>query len=324
MVGIVGTGCYLPKKILSNFDLEKTIETTDQWIFERTGIRERRISSHDFYASDMGAHAAKKALQDSKINPSEVDLLIVATMSADMLCPSTACIIQEKIGASKAFAFDLNAACSGFLFALEVAKKFLESDQYQTALVIGVEKLSSMVDWKDRGTCILFGDGAGAAVLKKNHADHQILGAVLGSDGRGADLLKVPAGGSMMPATHETIDQRLHFIKMDGREVYKNAIDLMYRMADETLLKCGLKREDVDLFIPHQANKRIIDAVAKKLSLPSEKIYINVDRYGNTSAASIIIALDDARKEGRMQSGDCLLIVVFGAGFTWGGMVIRW
>jgi 3-oxoacyl-[acyl-carrier-protein] synthase-3 len=324
MINIVGTGSYLPKKILTNYDLEKIVETSDQWIVERTGIRERRIAENGLANSEMGMQAALKALSDAQINPEDIDLIVVATMTPDMLSPSTACLIQERIGAKKATCFDLNAACSGFLYALDVSKKFLESDQFGNALVIGAEKLSAIVDWKDRSTCILFGDGAGAAVLSKKKSGHKILGIFLGSDGSGADALKIPAGGSLMPPTHKTVDDRLHFMKMDGREVYKRAIDVMSKISLDSIANCGLTMEDVDLFIPHQANKRIIDAVAKKLSFPSEKVFINLDRYGNTSAASIILALDEAKVQGQIQKGDHILIVVFGAGFTWGGCVVEW
>ncbi|MBI1883053.1 MAG: ketoacyl-ACP synthase III [Chlamydiae bacterium] len=324
MINIIGTATYLPEKVLTNDDLQKMVQTSDEWIVERTGIRERRIASQDVYASDLGAEAAKRALKDAGVEASRIDLLIVATMSPDMLCPSTACVIQQKIEAWNAAAFDLSAACSGFLYALDVAKKFLESGEYKTALVIGTEKLSSLVNWKDRTTCILFGDGAGAAVLKKGEKGHSILGIWLGADGRGTDLLKIPAGGSMLPASRETVDKDQHCIQMDGREVYKRAIDVMCRISQESLQKSGLKKEDIQLFVPHQANKRIIDSVAKRLSFPEEKVFLNVDRYGNTSAASIILALDDAKREGRLHKGDHVLIAVFGAGFTWGGAVLKW
>jgi len=323
MINIVGIGTYLPEKILTNADLEKMVETSDQWILERTGIRERHIAESGG-SSDLAAKAALNALIDAAIQPSEIDLIIVATMSPDMISPSTACLVQKKIGADRAVCFDIGAACSGFVFAMDVAKKFLESNQYQTALVIGAEKLSSLIDWKDRGTCILFGDGAGAAVLSKKHSGHEVLDIFLGSDGGGSESLKIPAGGSLMPATHQTLEDRQHFIKMDGKEVYKRAIDVMSRISEETVHNCGLEISDIKLFIPHQANKRIIDAVAKKLNMAEEKVFINVDRCGNTSAASIILALNDARAENRIQQGDYVLIVVFGAGFTWGGCIVQW
>lgn len=323
-VSVIGTGVYLPEKILTNSDLEKIVETSDQWIFERTGIRERRIAPDGVSTSDMASHAAQKALKDAGIESSEIDLLIVTTMTPDMLCPSTACLVQRKIGAVHAVCFDLSAACSGFIFGLETAKNFLSSGKYKTAMVIGAEKVSSLVDWTDRGTCILFGDGAGAAVLRVSDQGHRLMNSILGSDGHGADCLEIPAGASRMPATHETVDGKLHAIKMEGREVYKRAIDVMSRVALDTVAGCGLEIKDIDLFIPHQANKRIIDSVAKKLSFPEEKIFINVDRYGNTSAASVIIALDEAKRQGRMKAGDYVLMVAFGAGFTWGGMIIEW
>ncbi len=324
MTCIIGTGVYLPSKTLTNADLEKIVETSDQWIVERTGIRERKIADADVSTSDMAAEAARSALKEANIQASEIDLLIVTTMTPDMLCPSTACLVQQKIGATRAACFDLSAACSGFVFGLETAKHFLESGQYKTAVVIGAEKISSLVDWTDRSTAILFGDGAGAAVLKSGSVGHQIIGGFLGSDGGGAEALKVPAGGSFMPASHQTVDEKLHSIRMEGREVYKRAIDMMSNVTLQTLSRYGLKMEDIDLFIPHQANKRIIDSVAKKLSFPEEKIFINVDRYGNTSAASVIIALDEANRKGKMKTGAHVLLVAFGAGFTWGGCLIKW
>lgn len=324
MVGIIGTGSYLPKKILTNFDLEKMVETSDQWIVERTGIRERRIAEDGLCTSDMAVGAALLAMKEAGTSSEEIDLIVVATMTPDMISPSTACVVQKKLGAIHAACFDINAACSGFMYAMDIAKKFLESGQYKTALVIGAEKLSTLVDWKDRGTCVLFGDGGGAAILSTQKKGHEILGVFLGSDGSGVQSLKVPAGGALLPASHQTVDERLHFMKMDGRDVFKRAVDMMCRTSIDTIQKCGLSSEDISLFIPHQANKRIIDAVAKRLSFSEEKVFINVDRLGNTSAASIIIALDEAKTRRQFKEGEHILFVVFGAGFTWGGAVVKW
>lgn len=324
MVNITGIGTNVPAARLTNFDLEKMVETSDQWIYERTGIRERRIASGGISTSDMGSASALDALGRAGIAASDVDLIVVGTMTPDMLSPSTSCLIQKKIGADRAVCFDINAACSGFLYAMEVSRHFLRSAQYHTALVIGAEKISAFVDWKDRATCILFGDGSGAMVLSRSRPGHRIVGCFLGSDGGGSESLMIPAGGSSMPATVKTVEQRLHSLRMDGREIFKKAIEIMCKVSEDTVKRCGLNMSDIDLFVPHQANKRIIDAVAKKLGLPDERVFQNVESFGNTSAASIVLALDDAERQKRLKEGDRVLLVVFGAGFTWGGAVIEW
>ena len=323
-VSILGVGSYVPPRKLTNLDLQKMVDTSDEWIVERTGIRERYVAESQVATSDLGVEAARLALSQSRVGIDEIDLLVVSTMTPDMLSPSTACIVQTKLGASRAACFDISAACSGSVYAMDVAKKFLESGQYKRALVIGAEKLSSIVDWTDRGTCILFGDGAGAAVLGPGDQGHEIVGICLGADGSGQDALKIPAGGSLIPASRKSVDEGLHFIQMDGKEVYERAIDMMTRISVQTLRYCSLSVEDIALFIPHQANKRIIDSVAKKMGLPPEKVFVNVDRYGNTSAASIILAIDDAARQQRIKRGQKVLVAVFGAGFTWGGAVIQW
>lgn len=324
-VKIVGTGSYLPKKIRSNFDLEKMVDTSDKWITTRTGIKERRIAEINEAASDLAYPASLEALEQAKLNPEEIDLIIVATISPDMFTPSTACILQEKIGARNAFAFDLNAACSGFIYGLSVAHAYLKNEIYQTALVIATETLSKFVDWQDRSTCVLFGDGAGAAILKSvNEGESDILSFHLFSEGKYSDLLKIPAGGSRLPTTRETIEQKLHYIKMEGNEVFKIAVQSMIEAAEKALEKCGLTCQDIKLLIPHQANLRIINALAKRLDLPEEKIFLNVHKYGNMSAATIAVGLDEAVKEGKIKRGDLVELVAFGAGFTSGACVIRW
>ena len=323
-VGIVGTGFYVPEKVLTNFDLEKIVATTDEWIQTRTGIKERRIASDKEAASDLAIKASYKALEDAKIYPDEIDLIIVATLSPDMAFPSTACLVQKNIGATGAVAFDIGAACSGFIYGLSIAQQYLQNETYKTALVIGVEIFSRIIDWQDRNTCVLFGDGAGAVILKAGKNGKGIIYTQLGADGSGADLLKQPAGGSRLPASHETVDKRLHYIKMNGKEVYKVATKSMAETVMNGLSKIGLSPKDIDLLIPHQANIRILECVAKKLDLPIEKVFVNVDRYGNTSAASIPIALSEAIEQGRIKKDDIVVLVGFGAGLTWGTTIIRW
>lgn len=323
-VKIVGVGSYVPPKVLTNKDLEKMVDTSNEWIIARTGIRERHIANDKTANSDIGLEAAKRALEDAKINPEELDLIIVATVTPDFVFPATACLIQDRLGAKRAAAFDLEAACSGFIYGLSVAKGFIASGEYDTVLVIASEVLSKITDWEDRGTCILFGDGAGAAVLKPAEEGQGILSSYLRADGGNWDLLWVPAGGSRTPATHDSIDKRLHYMKMEGNKVFKIAVQSMQEAALEGMKRAGVKAEELSLLIAHQANARIVNAVAKRLGLPSEKVYINLDRYGNTSAASIPLALDEAVKKGRIKKGDLIILVAFGGGFTWASCVMRW
>jgi len=322
-VSIIGTGSYVPEKVLTNQDLEKLVETSDDWIYARTGMRERRIAADDQAASDLGAEAAKLALADAGIGPEAIDLLIVATLSPDMFFPSTACFIQEKIGAKNAYCYDLGAACSGFLYALDSARNQIASGAIETALVIGTEKMSTFIDWEDRGTCILFGDGAGAAVLRAGGKGRGIMKSVMGSDGSLADLLWTPGGGSRNPMTHEMLDQKQQYLKMQGREVFKHAV---VRMGDTVLLaleKNGLSVDDIKCFIPHQANVRIIDSIAKRLGI-GDRMYANVEKYANTSSAALAIALDEAVRDGTIRNGDLVVLTVFGGGFTWGANVLEW
>lgn len=322
-VGIIGLGEYLPKKVITNRDLEKMVDTSDEWITTRTGIKERRLVGRGEVTSDLAVKAAQQALGDAKLKPADIDLIIVATLTPDMQLPATACFVQEKLGAKNAFCFDISAACAGFLYALTVGQHFIAAGKYKNALVIGAEVLSSVTDWQDRNTCILFGDGAGAAVLSEVKSGG-ILSSYLGSDGSKTGLLLIPAGGSSNPATHESIDNRMHYIKMQGNELFKLAVTIMAEAAQVALKRAGLECKDIDLVIPHQANMRIIMAMAKKLGLPSEKIYLNIEKYGNMSAASTITALCEAAKSGRIKKGDIVLLDAFGAGLVWGACVIEW
>jgi 3-oxoacyl-[acyl-carrier-protein] synthase-3 len=323
---ILGTGSYAPERVMTNEDLAKMVDTSDEWIRARSGIRERRIAAPDQATSDLAVVAAQRALDDAGIPASAIDLVIVATITPDSPMPATACIIQHKLGVpTNAACFDLNAACSGFIYALDTACAMLASGRYQKALVIGAEKLSSVVNWQDRGTCLLFGDGAGAAIIGVSETpDIGLIGTKLGALGEDTDLLCIPAGGSRMPITPEAIARGDHFIKMKGKEVFKLAVRVMEEAARDILEQHGLAATQIGLVIPHQANLRIIDAIAQYLELPVERFFVNVDRYGNTSAASIPIALDEARKAGRIQPGDLTLLVAFGAGLTYGSALIRW
>lgn len=323
-VGIIGIGSYVPEKVLTNKDLEKMVETSDEWIVERTGIRERRIAESNVATSDLAALAAEKALLNAGITADEIDLIIVATVTPDMLFPSTACLVQDKIKASKAAAFDLAAGCSGFVYGLVTGSQFIQTGLYKKILVIGAETLSKILDWSDRNTCVLFGDGAGAVVLGEVPAGYGILGVDLGADGSGGDVLKVPAGGSRIPATEVTVSERLHFLQMSGSDVFKFAIKVMGEAAVKALDNAGLSNSDVDCLIPHQANNRIIQSAAKRLKLPMEKVMVNVDKYGNTSAASIPIAMDEALQNNKINKDDILVLVGFGAGLTWASCVIKW
>ena len=321
---IVGVGSYVPSKILTNHDLEKMVETSDEWITTRTGIKERRIAAENEYTSHMAAEAANRAMKMAGVKPEEIDLVIIATITPDMPFPATACLVQEKIGAKNAAAFDLEAACSGFIYGLEVGQQFIMSRTYNTVLVIGAEKLSSIVNWSDRNTCVLFGDGAGAAVLQNREDSHGLLTAVMGADGEKADLLFMPGGGSRCPATKESVDARLHYLQMDGKQAFKNAVQAMESAATEAMKRCEVDITKIKCVIPHQANMRIIDAVAERLGARQEQLFVNLDKYGNTSAASVAIALDEAVSSGKVSRGDLILLVVFGAGLTWGAAVIEW
>ncbi|MEK6732773.1 MAG: beta-ketoacyl-ACP synthase III [Candidatus Omnitrophota bacterium] len=321
--GILGLGCYLPPRKLTNKDLEKMVETSDEWIMTRTGIKERRVAAKECASSDLGVEAARLAIKDAGLKPEDIDLIITATVTGDMAFPSTSCVIQDKIGACNAAAFDINAACSGFVFGIVTAKQFVDSGLYRNVLVIGSEKMTSLVDWTDRSTCVLFGDGAGACVIGKAN-DRKIISYFIGCDGSGWNLLKLPAGGSRMPATEETVKNKLHFLKMEGNEVFKLAVKVMADAANKAITKAGLLCNEIDLLIPHQANIRILMAVAKKMGLPEEKIFMNIEKYGNMSSASTAVALAEANKEGRVKKGDHIALVAFGAGLTYGAVVIKW
>lgn len=322
-VKILGTGAYVPEKVLTNFDLEKMVDTSDEWISTRTGIKERRIAGESQNLSDLALEAAKKALNNSGVAVQDVDLIIVATISGDMPFPATSCILQNKLGASQAVAFDISAACSGFVYGLAAAKAFIESGIYKTVLLVGGEVLSRITDWHDRNTCILFGDGAGAMVLQASEKDNDILSVYLGTDGSYENLLNIPAGGTARPTTHETVDNRQHYIKMAGKDVFKIAVVKMAEASRKALELSGKKEEEIALYIPHQANLRIIEAVAKRLSIAEEKFYINVQKYGNMSAATTIVALDEARNSGRVSKNDLVQIMAFGGGLTWGAAVLK-
>lgn len=321
---IVGVGSFVPSRILTNEELSKTVETSDEWITTRTGIKERRIAGPEEFTSDMAFQAAQKALASAGVSPDQIDLIIVATITPDMLFPSTACLVQHKLGAKKAMAFDIEAACSGFVYALEIGRKFIESGTAKTALVIGAEKISSIIDWTDRATCVLFGDGAGAAVLQNRPGSRGIVNTCLASDGTKGEFLCMPGGGSRIPATAESVSTRQHYLRMNGKDTFKSAVNAMVAVGFESLEKAGLTIADVKLVIPHQANLRIISAVGERLGVKDEQVFINLDRYGNTSAASVAIALDEAVSGGRLKRGDLVLMLVFGAGLTWGSALIEW
>jgi 3-oxoacyl-[acyl-carrier-protein] synthase-3 len=323
-VGIAGTGSYLPQNVVTNFDLEKLVDTTNEWIVSRTGISERRYAGDDFASSDLAYEASIRALDSAGLTPMDLDLIIVATVTPDMMFPSTACILQEKLGATRASAFDLEAACSGFLYSLSVGRQFVMTGTYNNVLVVGVDKLTSIMDKEDRNTSVLFGDGAGAVILSKATDSEGILSVELGADGTGGKFLYMPAGGSKKPASFESISAKEHFIKMDGSEVFKFAVRVMGKASTDAIEKAGLKFEDIDYLVPHQANIRIIEAAAKRIGLPMEKVKVNLDKYGNISAASIPIALDEAVRENNIKKGDNVVLVGFGGGLTWGACVINW
>jgi len=321
---IVSTGSYLPEKVLTNFDLERMVETSDHWITERTGIKERRIANENQAASDLAHEASKIALDRASLKAEDIDLIITATVTGDMPFPSTACILQDKLGAKKAAAFDINAACSGFLYGLYVADSFIRSGMHKKILVVGTEVLSKITDWEDRTTCILFGDGAGAVIVEPTIEDRGILSMSINSDGSMWDLLHLPAGGSKIPASRESVDNKLHYIKMKGNETFKFAVRTLEDLVVKILEENNLSPSQLSLLIPHQANLRIIQATADRLGLPIDKVLINIDKYGNTSAASIPIALDEAVISGRIKEGDYILLEAFGGGLTWASALLKW
>jgi len=323
-VGIIGTGKYVPEKILTNSDLEKIVETNDEWIVSRTGIRERHIAAPHEATSDLAYEAALKALDSAGMKAEDLDLIIIATVTPDSSFPSTACILQDKLGAKGAAAFDLSAACSGFVYSLATAVGFIQNGMYNNALIIGADTLSRITDYTDRNTCVLFGDGAGAVIIGEVPEGRGFQSFDLGAEGSGGNLLKLEAGGSRLPASQQTVEDKKHFIYMNGREVFKFAVRVMGSATERVLTKAGLGKEDIDLFVPHQANIRIIQSAMQRLDLPPEKCVINVDKYANTSAASIPLALVEAAEEGRMKEGDTVLMVGFGGGLTWGASVLIW
>ncbi|MCC3381391.1 beta-ketoacyl-ACP synthase III [Paenibacillus farraposensis] len=323
-VGVIGTGKYVPEKILTNKDLEAIVETSDEWIVSRTGIQERHIAAPEQATSDLAYEAAIKALKSAGMTAEDLDLIIVATITPDMAFPSTACILQDKLGAKGAAAFDLSAACSGFVYGLATATSFIKTGMYNNALIIGVDCLSRITDYTDRNTCVLFGDGAGAVVIGEVPEGRGFQSFDLGAEGAGGSLLKLEAGGSRLPASAETVENRQHYIYMNGREVFKFAVRVMGTATVDVLEKAGLTKDDIDLFVPHQANIRIIQSAMQRLDLPEEKVVINVNKYANTSAASIPLALVEAAEEGRMKEGDRVLMVGFGGGLTWGASVLVW
>lgn len=322
--GILGTGFYVPEKIMTNADLEKIVETSDEWIVERTGIKERRIAEDNQPMSDLALRAAKAALADAGVAAEDLNLIIVATLTSDRIIPSTACMIQNLLGAKHAAAFDLSAACSGFAYAASVAAQFIETGAYKKALVIGAETLSKYINWEDRNTCVLFGDGAGAAVLGQVEEGYGILSFDLGSDGSGGDAIQIPSSGSLMPVSKESIDQKLNLIHMNGRDVFKFAVKAMGKTVKNSLAKIDMPQEKIDWLVPHQANIRIIESAAKRLSMPMDKVIVNIHKYGNMSAACIPIALAEAAAAKRFKKGDIIALSGFGAGLTWASCIIRW
>ncbi|MFM1650725.1 beta-ketoacyl-ACP synthase III [Brevibacillus sp. B_LB10_24] len=323
-VGILSTGSYTPERVLTNADLEKMVDTSDEWVVTRTGIRERRISAPEQASSDLALEAAKKALEKARVRPEDLDMIIVATVTPDMMFPSTACILQDKLGAAKAAAMDLSAACTGFLYGITTASQFIANGLYRYVLVVGVECLSKITDYTDRNTCVLFGDGAGAALLGPVEQGMGFLAFDLGADGSGGPLLSLPGGGSRLPASSETVEQRQHYISMAGSEVFKFAVKVMNSATEAVLEKSGISKDEIDLMVPHQANRRIIDAAVKRFGLSEEKVVINLDRYGNMSSASIPVALDEAIEAGRLKEGDNVVLVGFGGGLTWGAALCKW
>jgi 3-oxoacyl-[acyl-carrier-protein] synthase-3 len=323
-VGIIGTGKYVPERILSNKELEEMVETNDEWIVTRTGIKERRLASPEEATSDLAFMASKQAIAAAGLTAEDIDLIIVATITPDMFFPSTACLLQEKLGAKKAAAFDLSAACSGFIYGLATGSSMIASGMYKHVLVVGAETLSRITDYTDRNTCILFGDGAGAVVLGQVQEGRGFRSFELGADGSGGDLLKVCGGGSRVPATEDSITNKQHFIHMAGNDVFKFAVRIMGSAAEDALNKAGVSKDDIDLLVPHQANIRIIQSALNRLNLSDDKAMINLHNYGNMSAASIPVALAEAVEQGRLNEGNCIVLVGFGGGLTWGASVLIW
>ncbi|MFH1758048.1 MAG: beta-ketoacyl-ACP synthase III [Pseudomonadota bacterium] len=321
---IIATGSYAPPKVLTNFDLENMVETTDEWIISRSGIRERRIVETNVSTSDLGTQAALRALNAAGLSPEDLDFIITGTNSPDMFFPCTGCFIQAKIGAKKAAAFDVSAGCTSFIHALSLADKFIKEDPSRKVMVLGAEIMSKVTDWTDRATCVLFGDGAGAIILVGEEGERGVLSTHLHSDGSLWELLYMPGGGSAHPSSHETVDKRMHYIKMAGNQLFKVAVRALADVSQEALKFNGLQCEDIDIMIPHQANTRIVEAAAKLINFPMEKIFLNIDKYGNTSSATIPIAMDEVQREGKVKAGDLMLLCSFGTGVTWGSAVIRW
>jgi len=321
---IIAAGSYVPERVLTNLDLEKMVDTSDEWIRERSGIRERRIASEKEAASDLAYEAARAAFKKTDIKPKDIELIIVATVTGDMPTPATACRLQHKLGIKKAAAFDINAACSGFLYGLSIADSFIKSGAYKRILLVGTEVLSRFTDWEDRTTCVLFGDGAGAVILETTDEDRGIVSTHIRSDGSLWELLNMPGGGSLNPPSKESIKKRQHYLKMKGNETFKVAVRTLENLVERTLEENKLKPSQLSLLIPHQANLRIIQATADRLNLPPEKVFVNIDKYGNTSSASIAIALDEAVRQGRVRDGDYVLLEAFGGGLTWASVLIKW
>ncbi len=323
---IAGTGRYVPEKVLTNTDLEKIVETSDEWIIKRTGIRERRIAAEDQSTSDLALEAARVALDRAGLAAEDLDAIILATLTPDTYCPAGACYVQNLLGATNACAFDLSAACTGFVYGITVGSSLVRTGVHKNVLVLGAETLSRFIDYTDRNTCILFGDGAGAAVLSRAEegGDSRLLDHYLRSDGGGTDLIIMPGGGARRPSSHDTVDGKLHFLSMQGNDVFKFATKSMQTLIETAIERNGLSVDDLDLVVPHQVNSRIIDTVLRKVDIPKEKIYLNLQRYGNTSAASVPMALHEAVEEGRVQAGSLVLLVAFGAGLTWGYNLVRW
>ncbi len=321
---IIATGSYVPERVLSNQDLEKIVDTTDEWIWTRTGMKERRIAAEGEFTSDMGFEAAKRALEKGNIAPNEIDLILFATITPDYLFPSTACLLQARLGAVNAAALDIQAACTGYLYGISIAKAYIESGIHRTILLVAAEKLSSVVNYSDRSTCVLFGDGAAACVIRAEGKGFHVHNVTVGADGEKSGLIMLPAGGSRSPASQETVAEGLHYLKMDGQETYKHAVRRMEMASKETLLKAGFSENNVDWIIPHQANIRIIEGLAKRFDVPMEKVYVTLHKYGNTSASSLGIALDEFQAEKQLDPGKGILLVAFGAGLTWGASILTY
>ncbi|MDH4443894.1 MAG: ketoacyl-ACP synthase III [Akkermansiaceae bacterium] len=324
-VCIAGTGSYLPERVLTNEELAARVDTSDEWIVSRTGIKARRIAAEGEFTSHMASHAARRALEQAGLAAEDVELIIVATITPDTPTPATACYVQQMLGASRAVAFDISAACSGFLYAMEISKRLISGGAFKNALIIGAEKLSAVTNWEDRTTCVLFGDGAGAAVLRRAEpGEGAILAMEMGTDGNLTHLLNIPGGGSACPITENNVNDHLFSLTMMGKEVFKHAVTRMKEAAEKVIEGAGLQPEDIACVIPHQANLRIIDAIADRLAVPNERVFVNLDKYGNTSAAAVAIALDEANRTGAFQRGEHIVLVVFGAGLTWAAAAIRW